>query len=72
MNFFEYEIENMIEHFPGEKATLEKDLTDLELTAISEMGILKNSSHYYLGVYFIFQNLNLNKFLRFENKILPK
>jgi len=49
MFFFSYEIENIISNFPKEKATVEADLTDVELEAVGQLGRLKNEVHFYLG-----------------------
>ena len=51
MNFFQYEIRNLIKNFPHEKATLEDDFLDFELDAIKDLGVLKKASHLYLGKY---------------------
>ena len=49
MNFWKHEIEQVIENFPPEKATLKEDLEDFELEAITKRGGLRQESRLYLG-----------------------
>ena len=53
MKFNKYEIENLIKTFPYEKASLFTDFEQFELDAISQLGVLKDESHLYLGIVFI-------------------
>ena len=49
MNFFVHEVKKLKAAFPEEKATLESDFEDFELSAINNLGVLKNQAHLYLG-----------------------
>ena len=59
MRFAKYELEKLIAEFPAEKASLETDLTEKELDALSALTTLKTQAHFYLGKWlnFFFQKL---------------